>query len=501
MSFEPILLPVSFNGKGVQDSEFQASVGYEIYKYHDDDVTKKDGGFLRFCKIYRTGAEVDLMNNAKNAENVNHKYAAGIGGNAGNLKAEVGAYANAMTKNGHTIIEQMKFNAKCDILYYQVGGNARKSSVSGKVAVILRSRSQGLPTQISFAPKYGAIADLVQVLSHKNRATYPSLKETKEILLNLHDKLRASHQQIAFRFANEGGIAAMVTAMHKYREEPDVQLYGIMVLFFAAFFVKEPSVARKLAEAHVMKLILDAMHSHVHEGDIRFHGMHVLFLLTEVNGNKEILCDGLADGLANVVNDLDNSTHTEEVCEGFCVLLDRLVNAQDWEVLRATANGKFGLTNVVPAMLRLLVYTDRSTDPCLKSRMTIVKAGGLSKILSIMERYPESRAVQMYGASTLRGLARSMKSELIPSYDRLSRLVMMVKIKDGKDDPKFYKEYQETSDDLLRALSGNKRRSYYIPAGFLVIALAVVVHSFLIEDDRDSSFVPERSRSGNNRSK
>lgn len=487
--------PVSYDGKGEQNSEYQAPVGYTIEQYDVNAVTTKDGGYLRFTRFYRADADVDLTNNASNVNDSDRKYGAGIGGNAAHYTAEVGAYASATTKKGRSTQEQMKFNAKCDILYYLVGGTTRKSSVSGRVTVILTPvAAVAAPTQISHAPKYETIAGLVQSVSPNDIANSPSQEKIRGILIELHVTLRDSHRSYCERFANEGGIASTVSAMQMYTADPDVQQYGIMVLYFPACLCRQTGIAQKFASTRAIQQILAAMHEHLKVPEIQMHGMLTLYKLAELNENKRKILN-LPYGLANIVEDLDVEDVDEQVCVAFCMLLDILVSAEDWRVLKGSAEGSFGVANVVPAMLRLLVYTDPSTDPCMESRTTIVQKGGLSIILRIMERFPNSPDVQVIGASALRGLARSQKTELVPSFDRIRSLVR--KAKNDHSDPGFQKRFQEISDDLMSALSGNKYRSYYIPVWFLAMVLAVVVHSFFFEDDLDSNFVPESSKREN----
>ena len=210
------------------------------------------------------------------------------------------------------------------------------------------------------------------------------------------------------------------------------------------------------------------MHTHSKVPEIQMYGMQTLNELAMLNDSKR----KILIGLANIVDDLDVDDLDELVCVAFCRLLDMMVSAKDWHVLKASAFGVFGVANVVPAMLRLLVYTEPSSDPCMEGREIIVQNGGLGKILEVMERFPHSPMIQFYGVSALRCLARSKKSELIPSCGRVRDLVRKAKVVNGNNDPQFQNAFQVVSDDLIRTLSGNKHHYYYISAGLLVIVLA-----------------------------
>ncbi|KAI2500830.1 hypothetical protein MHU86_13616 [Fragilaria crotonensis] len=452
---------VSFSGNRERNMHYEAPVGYGIDRYNFDRIQMSHGGRLEFVRLCRAGADVSLISSFSIVDDSDLRVGVGIGGNAAQHRAEAGAYANAMNNSASATNEVMLFTANCDILQLAARGTRTKSSVSGEITVFLKPLDMvPAPTQMSSTPNQ-PVESLLQAISPRGNAIYPSLEETRDILTELYKSLKWDASQVP-GFANADGIASMVSAMQRYDNDPAVQQNGMMVLHGLSLSWKE--IARKFTTSSAIQRILAAMRRHVDVPTIQFHGLSTLCNLANVHDIKEILN---RDGLQNIVVDLVVENLGDQVGVAFCALLNELVHANDYKLLKQLA-----MTGSTQATLRLLVYYDPNTDPCMRSRDTIIQHGGLNKILAVMERFPDSLMVQGCGASALLGLARSEKSELVASRDRVFKI-----LKKAKENHTNDIAFPMLHDDLMRALSDNKYRPYYISAGLLAIALAAYLRT------------------------
>jgi hypothetical protein len=406
-------IDVSYKGKGFVKLEFQVPLGLYIRDHHLKGVVEKDGGYVRILKTLRAGVKIDSKTDYVKKDHSNHNYRAGIDAKAGEYGGNVGGFAETAVETGRSEKQENTYGGNCDWIEYVVGGDRRWSSVSGFITLILEEASASptgpsvIPDKAS-APGVGDIRGLVDSIRgeiHSPTASPSIVTKYLETLRSLVEK----GPRYAKKLADVDGIQTTVAAMKKFPSDVDIQMQGIMLLTKESLFdFIEPGIATKIKGSEVISTVVDAMKLHSTEPEIQQFGCDTLGSLAQRDANKK---DILAEH-AVVTMKAALSLQNEDVSGSVCIALDTLSHGEKFIRLHDEANGLFGVHRIVPANLALLMFKD-SASIVEESRQAIADGGGVDKIFSTMETFPDSAMVQCGAVSTLHGLAsdKNLKRE------------------------------------------------------------------------------------------